>query len=213
MDGMTEDAWDDGTDDRARDGRAREGHGHEGRDEAFRPVRGWGVLWRSAFVVWHGGHEYVVDVDFLDWDERIRLYRDRRLVDEQRSRARFDLPGVRIEARMSLYGMRYVRVVDAVGNVGDVPPMPGTAEAWRDRMDRERPTASRAVGITAWVVLVVALVTQVPQLLDLVSGFTGWTPPFVPDLPPSVNTVLSVAGVVAAVDRGLRRRYHPLLDG
>ena len=45
------------------------------------------------------------------------------------------------------------------------------------------------------------------------SGVTGWTPPFVPDLPAPVNTVLSVAGVVAAVDRGLRRRYHPLLDG
>lgn len=171
------------------------------------------MLWRSAFVLWHGGHEYVVDVDFLDWDERIRLYRDRRLVDEQRSRARFDLGGAALEARMSLYGMRYVRVVDAVGDRQDVPPMPGTAEAWRDRMDRERPTASRAVGVTAWVVLVVALVTQVPQLLDLVSGFTVWTPPFVPDLPASVNTVLSVAGVVAALDRGLRRRYHPLLDG
>jgi hypothetical protein len=205
---MTEDTGDEGA-----DGRARDGHARGGRDETFRPVRGWGVLWRSAFVLWHGGHEYVVDVDFLDWDERIRLYRDRRLVDEQRSRARFDLGGAALEARMSLYGMRYVRVVDAVGHRQDVPPMPGTAEAWRDRMDRERPTASRAVGVTAWVVLVVALVTQVPQLLDLVSGFTGWTPPFVPDLPASVNTVLSVAGVVAAVDRGLRRRYHPLLDG
>lgn len=165
---MTEDVRDDGADDRAgddhaRDDQARDGHGRDGRAEAFRPVRGWGVLWRSAFVLWHGGHEYVVDVDFLDWDERIRLYRDRRLVDEQRSRARFDLPGARIEARMSLYGMRYVRVVDAVGDVRDVPPMPGTAEAWRDRMDRERPTASRAVGVAAWVVLVVALVTQVPQ--------------------------------------------------
>ena len=210
---MTEDVWDDGSDDRARDGRGRGGHGRDGRDEVFRPVRGWGVLWRSAFVLRHGGHEYVVDVDFLDWDERIRLYRDRRLVDEQRSRASFDLGGTVLEARMSLYGMRYVRVVDAVGDVRDVAPMLGTAEAWRDRMNRERPTASRAIGVVAWVVLAVALVTQVPQLLDVVSGFTGWTPPFVPDLPASVNTVLSVAGVVAAVDRGLRRRYHPLLDG
>ena len=127
MDGMTEDVWDDGSDDRARGGRAGGGRGPDGRDEAFRPVAGWGVLWRSAFVLWHGGHEYVVDVDFLDWDERIRLYRDRRLVDEQRSRARFDLGGAALEARMSLYGMRYVRVVDAVGDVRDVPPMPGTA--------------------------------------------------------------------------------------
>lgn len=199
---MTEDVRDDDAD-RTDD-----------RDATFRPVRGWSVLWRSAFALQHDRYEYVVDVDFLDWDERVRLYRDRRLVDEQRSRARFDLgAGVTVEARTSLYGMRYVRAVDAAGNVRDVAPMPGTAEAWRDRMDRERPTASRVVGVAAWVVLAVALVTQVPQLLDLVTGFTGWTPPFVPDLPGPVNTALSVAGVVAAVDRGLRRRYHPLLDG
>lgn len=207
---MTDDVWDEGADRSAGDGRAGDGRAD---GAAFRPVRGWGVLWRSAFVLHHGGHEYVVGVDFLDWDERIRLYRDRRLVDEQRSRARFDLGGAVLEARMSLYGMRYVRVVDAVGDVRDVPPMRGTAEAWRDRMDREHPTASRVVGVAAWVVLAVALVTQVPQLLDLVSGLTGWSPPFVPDLPAPVNTVLSVAGVLAALDRALRRRYHPLLDG
>lgn len=205
---MTEDVWDEGSDDRERHDR-----GDDVRGASFRPVTGWDVLWRSAFVLWHGGHEYVVAVDFLDWDERIRLYRDRRLVDEQRSRARFDLGGATVEARTGLYGMRYVRAVDPSGAVADVAPMPGTAEAWRDRMDRERPTASRAVGVAAWVVLVVALVTQVPQLLELVSGLTGWSPPFVPDLPAPVNTVLGVAGVVAAVDRALRRRYHPLVDG
>jgi len=203
---MTDDTWDHGGEDQERNDRAAD-------RATFRPVRGWSVLWRSAFALRHGGHEYVVDVDFLDWDERIRLYRDARLVDEQRSRARFDLGGASVEARMSLYGMRYVRVVDAMGAVHDVPPVPGTAEAWRDHLDRAHPTASRAVGVTAWVVLVVALLTQVPQLLELVSGFTGWSPPFVPDLPAPVNTVLSVAGVLAAVDRGLRRRYHPLIDG
>ncbi|WP_455603511.1 hypothetical protein [Cellulosimicrobium funkei] len=211
----TDDAWRDGPEDREDDDRGDHGDHGDRRDGAatFRPVRGWAVLWRSAFGLRHGGHEYVVAVDFLDWDERIRLYRDGRLVDEQRSRARFDLGGATLEARMSTYGMRYVRVVDAVGTVHDVPPLPGTAEAWRDRMDRERPTASRAVGVTAWVVLAVALVTQVPQLLELASQFTGWTPPFVPDLPGPVNTVLTVGGVLAALDRALRRRYHPLLDG
>lgn len=205
----TDDAWRDGPDDR------EDGDRGGGRDRAatFLPVRGWAVLWRSAFGLRHGGHEFVVAVDFLDWDERIRLYRDGRLVDEQRSRARFDLGGATLEARMGTYGMRYVRVVDAVGTVHDVPPLPGTAEAWRDRMDRERPTASRAVGVTAWVVLAVALVTQVPQLLALASEITGWTPPFVPDLPGPVNTILTVGGVLAALDRALRRRYHPLLDG
>ena len=112
---------------------------------------------------------------------------------------------------MSMYGMRYVRLVDG-GETHDVPALPGTGEAWRERMDARYPTASRIAGAAAWVVLAVALVTQVPQLLDLLGGLTGWEPPFVPDLPAGVNAVLSVAGVLAALDRALRRRYHPLLD-
>ena len=59
----------------------------------------------------------------------------------------------------------------------------------------------------------VELVRDDPQLLEVASQFTGWTPPFVPDLPRPVNTVLTVGGVLAALDRALRRRYHPLLDG
>ncbi|WP_083260095.1 hypothetical protein [Cellulosimicrobium cellulans] len=184
---------------------------HDRDDDAYRPVRGWQVLWRGGFATWHRGHEYVVDVDFLDWDERIRLYRDGRLVDEQRRRAAFDLPGgAVVEARLSTYGMRYVRLVDGDG-VRDLDPLPGTAEAWRDRLHADHPGASRALGAVSWTVLVVALLTQVPQLLGVLSGFTGWDPPVL-ELPAAVNTVLSVGGVAAAVERALRRRYHPLLD-
>src|SRR5689334_18386521 len=80
----TDDAWRDGPDDREDDDHGDHGDRRDGA-ATFRPVRGWAVLWRSAFGLRHGGHEYVVAVDFLDWDERIRLYRDGRLVDEQRS--------------------------------------------------------------------------------------------------------------------------------
>ncbi len=189
--------------------------------ERLEPVRGWQGLWRGGFATVHRGHEYVVDVHYFDPDERIRLYEDGRLVDEQRSTARFPLPDARagvpaelqprIEARMSLLGMRYVRLVDGT-EARDLAPVPGTGEAWRERMDARYPTASRVAGVVSWLVLALALVTQVPQLLDLVGGITGWELPFVPDLPAGVNTVLSVAGALAALDRALRRRYHPLLD-
>lgn len=193
------------------DGPWDDGRDSTGDGDAYRPVRGWQVLWRSGFATWHRGHEYVVDVDFLDWDERIRLYRDRRLVGEQRRRAVFDLPGgAAVEARLSTYGMRYVRLVDG-DDVRDLDPLPGTAEAWRDRLHADHPDASRALGAVSWTVLVVALLTQVPQLLGLLSGVTGWDPPALV-LPGAVNTVLSVGGVAAAVERALRRRYHPLLD-
>ncbi len=166
----TDDAWRDGPEDREDDDRGDHGDRRDGA-ATFRPVRGWAVLWRSAFGLRHGGHEFVVAVDF-DWDERIRLYRDGRLVDEQRSRARFDLGGATLEARMAPTGCgtcaSWTRSAPCTTS-----PLPGTAEAWRDRMDRERPTASRAVGVTAWVVLAVALVTQVPQLLALASEITG----------------------------------------
>ncbi|WP_265522405.1 hypothetical protein [Oerskovia flava] len=180
--------------------------------EHFRPVRGIEALWRGAFGVEHGGHRWVVGVDFLDWDERVRLYRDGIPVDEQRTRASFELgDGARLEARVGTYGMRYVRVVDDEG-ARDVAPLPGTAEAWRDRMDREHPDASRAADTLSWVVLAVALLTQVPQLLQLVTGLLGHEPWFVLDLPPTVNTVLTVLGLAAALDRGLRRRHHPIID-
>ncbi|WP_155376826.1 hypothetical protein [Cellulomonas sp. JZ18] len=187
------------------------------RLRVFRPVRGWSVLWRGAFGVRHVGAEWVVDVDYLDPDERVRLYRDGTLVDERRSPARFPLgDGARVEAALSTWGMRRVRLVTPDG-ARDLEPLPGTAEAWRDRVDREHPAASRLVAAAAWCVLAVGAVAQLPALLGLVErglGMVGasWDAPALWE--PSGRWVpwLAAAAVVAALDRGLRRRWSPWLD-
>ncbi|ACQ78959.1 hypothetical protein Bcav_0698 [Beutenbergia cavernae DSM 12333] len=182
-------------------------------EESYRPVQGWQFVNRSAFTVRHGGHTWVVDVDFFDWDERIRLYRDGALVDEQRGRVRFDLDdGSAITARTATYGMRYVRLITPDGVTHDVPPADGTAEAWRARVHAEHPTASRAVAAASWTVLVAAIVTQVPRLLDVLGVWIDGVPSFALDLPGPLNTALQVGGVLAAIDRGLRLRHNRWID-
>ena len=84
----------------------------DGGGAALRPLRLREVPWRGLFGVDHDGARYVVEVDFLDFGERVRLYRDGVLVDERRSPACFELPGgAVIEAAMALYGMKVARLV------------------------------------------------------------------------------------------------------
>lgn len=174
----------------------------------LRPFGRWDVLWRGVYE--HG--ELAVDVDFFDFGEKIRLYRDGRLLDEKRSPARFELDGGRrVEAAMSLMGMKYVRMVDTAGARTTFQPAPGTGEERRARFERSHPTASRVIAALAWTILVVALVTQIPELLNLLGHLTGWSVPTF-DLPTWLNTTLGVGGLLAALDRALRMKYNPWLD-
>lgn len=73
--------------------------------EVLRPLRRGEGLVRGRFETQHNGSTYVVDAHYLDMDERIRLYRDGRLVDTARRRAAFHLDGgVRIEAAVARSG-------------------------------------------------------------------------------------------------------------
>ena len=186
--------------------------------DCLRPTKATDVFWRGLYGVGHGGSSYVVEVDFFDFGEKVRLYRDGYLVEERRSPARFVLDdGVAIEAAMALYGMKRVHLVDN-GRARALLPLPGTAEALRFAFDHEHPVVSRAIAVVAWVVLVAALVTQIPNLLNGLAQGAAWlgfpmgfsVPTFA--LPGWLNTLLSVLGIVAGLDRGLRMTHHPLLD-
>ncbi|MBO9569749.1 MAG: hypothetical protein J7503_13110 [Cellulomonas iranensis] len=183
----------------------------------FRPVTGWSALWRGAFGTHHAGSHWVVDVHYLDLDERLRLYRDGRLVEERRSPARFALDdGASVRVALSTFGVRHAHLETAAGR-RDLDPLPGTSEAWRDRMDREHPTASRAVAAVAWLVLVVGLLAQVPPALRLVEVAlahvdVAWRAPALWEAPDAWGPWLGGAAVLAAVDRALRRRWTPWLD-
>ncbi|WP_413452392.1 hypothetical protein AA0Y32_11000 [Georgenia phoenicis] len=185
-----------------------------GDGSALRPVRGLQWLWRGVLGTEHAGARWDVEVDFLDWDEKVHLYRDGVQERVQRGTSAFVLDdGARIEVRWSTYGLRRAHLVHVDGTEVPLVPAPGTAERWRADLDHERPGLSRRLALASWTVLVLALLLQVPQLLELGAGVTGWyafTSPV--ELPAWLNTPLSVAAVLAGLERALRLRHHWLLD-
>lgn len=186
-------------------------------DRTFRPVRGWSALWRGAFGTHHAGSDWVVEVHYLDLDERLRLFRDGRFVEELTSPARFDLgDGASVRVALSLLGVRQAHLETATGR-RDLDPLPGTSEAWRDRVHRDHPTASRAVAATAWTVLVVGLLAQVPPALRLLEVVlaqvdVAWRAPQLWEAPDAWGPWLGAAALLAGLDRALRRRWSPWLD-
>lgn len=190
------------------------------RQTLFKPLRGIEVIWRGLYGIDEDGNSYVVEVDYFDFKEGVRLYCNGSLKDEQSSPAHFMLDsGSLIEASMALYGMKKACLITGDGREKALLPLPGTAEGQRMLFDRTHPHISRALAFAAWVVLVFALITQVPHavngLLDVLSRLPfGLQLPSVPvcSLPEWLNVALSVAGIAAGLDRGLRMVHNPVID-
>lgn len=186
----------------------------------LKPLRSSEVLWRGLYEVNYEESSYIVEVDYFDLKETVRLYRDEHLIDEQRSPARFILNGgAVIDAAMALYGMKKVQLIERHGSKQTLRPLPGTAEAQRLYFDREHPHISRTIAVLAWIILVVALVTQIPNMINGLANLFQYLPialqiPLVPtfSLPGWVNIVLSFVGIIAGIDRGLRMVHNPLID-
>lgn len=182
----------------------------------LRPMQWWELLHRTVFGIEHAGHRFVVDVRFLD--DEARLHTD----GVQTARARdlpvtFSVPGGEIEVATSLYGLKRMHLRTDDGEERTLRPARYTAEAWRAELARRRPALSRAIATTAVVVLLVGLVVLLPAVLervttlDAVAARVGtFTSPW--DLPAWASTTLTVAGVVAAVERALTLRNHWLID-
>jgi len=190
-----------------------------GKPVTLPELKGMDRLLRGRFELEYGGAKYVVDAHYLDLDERIRLYRDGQLVEVARRRARFQLDeGAAIEAAVSQVGMKYVRLRrKGIRETVPLAPAQGTAEAWRSRLDRKHPRASRAAGAAALVILAIVLLIELPQLVNLVGSLAPLIglPAFgVPALvlPGWLNVALIVLGGAAGLERSLSMRYTPLLD-
>ena len=180
----------------------------------LRPVRGWDLLWRGSFAAQHGNSEYVIDVDYFDFSERIHLYCDGALLDTKKSPATFALNAdTEVVAAMSLYGMKRVDLIDrARGATTHFQPRAGTAEAWRAALAQRHPILNRWIGIASWTVLACAAATQLPVLFNSsVAQLTGSPLPQL-ELPVWLNTVLGIAGLLAALDRALQLKYNRWLD-
>jgi hypothetical protein len=180
--------------------------------QSLKPVHGIEIVWRGVYEVDHAGHTYAVEVDFLDLAEKVHLYRDGTRIETQKSPASFEVgEGTVVEAAMGLLGMKDLKV-SGDGGGARFRPADGTAEAWRERVDREHATASRAVGAISLVVLVVALVLEIPQLLGVGARALGigFDPPF--ELPPVAAAALGFLALAALLERALRFKHNRWLD-
>jgi hypothetical protein len=178
----------------------------------LQPVRGAQVIWRGVYEIEHYGHVWAVEVDYFDWAEKVRLYRDGELVGERRSPARFELPdGAVLEAKMGLLGMTKL-ALRVTGAELPLRPAPGTAEARRAAFERRYPTASRLLATAAWLILVVALALEVPLLIEAIVRALGgeFDPPI--RLPGWLQGTIGVLALLAALDRALRFKHSPWLD-
>jgi len=177
----------------------------------LRPTKPTDMFWRGLYGTSYAGAHYVVEVDFFDIGEKMRLYRDGALMEEAKSPATFELDGARIKAAMALYGMKEADLVVEGMASQKLVPLPDTAEARRLGFARKHPVLNALLAVGAWAVLAVALITQIPNLLSNLNFLTGLPVPTF-GLPSWLNTALGILGILAGLDRGLRMKHNPLLD-
>lgn len=211
-----------------------------GDGRALRGLRWWQLLSRTVFFLDATGPDgsplqYAVDVHYLadelddqDADRQdsgvsgygappVALYADGAQQYVADLPAAFPVPGGVIEVATNLYGLTRMHVIEEQGGERTLRPHPRSLEGLRARFDRRFPTASRLLGASAVLVLLISLAVTIPQLLELV---TTWeivaervgtvTSPI--QLPTWANTSVLVAGMVAATERALTLRHHWLID-
>ena len=162
------------------------------------PIDGWGRISRGRFETQYAGHRWTVDVDFFDWDQKVGLYRDAEPVEQRKAPATFRLDASAvIEVATSAIGMQRAELV-VDGEVQAMSPAAGTPEAWRLRLEWDRPGLSHAIETATPLVLLVAAVVGIGQLLALAGVIdTDF-------LPAAVKALIGVTALAAFIDRSLR---------
>lgn len=173
------------------------------------------ILSRSIFGIDHMGRHYEVDVDVFD--ETADLYVDGAQQATASTPVTFDIEGGQIEVALSTFGVKRAHLIaDQIGEQ-QLTPHPRTAEGWRARFDTRYPALSRAIGVIAVIILLIGLVVLAPALLERITSIEvvaeqvgTFTSPL--SLPGWAATTLTVAGVLAALERALTLRSHWLID-
>ncbi|WP_194421147.1 hypothetical protein [Microbacterium abyssi] len=201
--------------------KVKPGDGH-----ALRRFRWWQLFSRTLFharFAEEDGLPHTWSVDVPLWGDSngeviARLYRDGVNVAMSKLPAAFAAPGGTIEVVASGYGLKRCHFIAADGSESQLSPDRASAEGRRARLDREHPTASRAIGAGSFIVLGVALVLGVPQIVEQIThipwvaeNIGAFTSPV--QLPAWGNISLLVATLLASTERALRLRNHWLLDG
>ena len=191
----------------------------DGKQNKLAPLKPLEGLIRGRYGTSFGDDRFVIDTDFFDWNEKIHLYRNGIAIETQKSPASFDLGnGARIEAEMSLYGMKRVHLIGANGESPVMlDPVEGTAEHWRFQLDQRFPLLSRVIGVGSIIVLILAIAIDLPPFINMILhhleriGFPHWQIPTLPISGPWLG-FWAIFGVIAAIERGLSMKYNPWLD-
>jgi hypothetical protein len=188
--------------------------------------RWWQLPSRSLFsltLARAGGGRTVYAVDVRpagDQDGRVRadLYLDGRLTARSKVPVVFPVDGGVIEVAATTFGLKRCHYVTPDGREQQLVPDPGSAAGRRARLEADHPDLSRVIGVVSVLMLVlgvgvvllefVDVVGRIPPVVDRYGGFEAPV-----QLPLWLTIALGCAAVVASVERGLRLRYHWLLDG
>ncbi|WP_407361504.1 hypothetical protein [Microbacterium sp. LBN7] len=162
---------------------------------------------------------YAVDVrSHEDGDPRAYLYRDGAQAVVSKLPARFAVEGGVIQVSAGSYGLRRMHYVTPDRSERRLTPHPRSAVGRRLRLEQTHPVASRWIAATAIVVLIVGVGVNVPQLVQVISEippiaerFGTFVSPI--HLPLWLNIALGAGAALASMERGLRLRYHWMLDG
>lgn len=195
-----------------------------GTGRPLKPFRFWQVFARTIFHLRLDDPDgttriYSVDAVFLDvdFDYRADLYLDGRHHARSSLPATFPVPGGVIEVAASTYGLKRIHHVPDDGPERVLEPDPRSAEGLRARLAEKAPRLSRAIGVAAVVILLVALPVALLQLAELVTGLDAvaehidpFTSPLT--LPGWAAITLTALALTAAVERALTLRNHWLID-
>lgn len=162
---------------------------------------------------------YAVDVrSHDDGDPRAHLYRDGAQAVVSKLPARFAVEGGAIQVASGTYGLRRMHYVRPDRSERRLTPHPRSAVGRRLRLEKTHPVASRWIAATAIVVLVIGVGVNVPQLVQVITEippiaerFGTFLSPI--QLPLWLNIALGAGAALASMERGLRLRYHWMLDG
>ena len=205
-----------------------------GDGSALPEYRLWQLFSRSLFFFeladpMGDKHSYAVDVRYLVDAKTKRqhenamgkspaaLYRDGVQVARSNLPAAFPVPGGVVEVATSAFGLKRMHFVSDHGGEQALRPHRSSQEGLRARFDERYPRTSGLVGAVAVVILLVVLagallqgaesLSRIPPITENLGTFTSPV-----NLPVWANITLLGAGILAAVERALRLRYHWLLD-
>lgn len=195
-----------------------------GDGRTLQPFRWWHLLTgRKLFLLPADASQQAHAVDVCFWGRqggdagKAHLFIDGHHHAESTLPAAFPIADGTIEVAMSGFGLKRLHHVGLDGSERQLIPEPKSAAGRRLDFEREHPTGSRAIAAVSIVLLAVGIGLNVLQLLEPASRIPPLLERFGPfespiALPLWLNLSLAFGAAMASMERGLRLRYHWLLD-